>query len=154
MRAPVLFIIALALTASAAEAAPRGLRIEITDGWASPKAWQAFGVEPPAAAARPLARPATPAPQAVPPARLAAASEGPWVVQVGAFRGEDQARQALALSASHGGLGGRRPLVQAAGGFFRARFAGFSSRETARAACARLDAGRLPCLVVPPAEAL
>lgn len=90
------------------------------------------------------------------PSRPAAAPArqpaGRYVVQVGSFKTRADARDQLAsvtrrfsqhFSSAEGVVG------SAVGGFFRARYTGFTA-EGARAACAALKARRMSCLVVSP----
>lgn len=84
-----------------------------------------------------------------------AATPGDFVVQIAAFRSEDQALTAWAglanrLSAVTSNLS---PDIQRAdlgerGVFYRLRAASFASREAAKAACDQLKAGGQDCLVV------
>lgn len=76
---------------------------------------------------------------------------GRWVVQVGTFSKQADARKQLSISERRFGefFGDARGVTQKEGGKYRARFSGFSERE-ARDACRALQAKKQPCLVVPP----
>jgi len=106
--------------------------------------------EPKAEAAKPQL--AKSEPQAEPEAPQTRAHGG-WIIQIGAFEGEDEARQHL--SAAQGKV---RTMVAAADPFtervqkgdkalYRARFAGFD-REMAEAACRQLKRSDIACMAV------
>ena len=74
-----------------------------------------------------------------------------WQVQIAAVAGEDAARGLLEKARGKAGssLNGVMNLTQFAGNnTYRARFIGFSSRDTAEAACRALKAGKFNCLVI------
>lgn len=106
-------------------------------------------------ASQPASTPA-PAPQPEPatPAPSAQTASGDWVVQVGSFRSQDQARAQWAnLQGKHADtLGDRLADIQEAdlgdrGIWYRLRAAGYGSKEAAGQACASLKAGGTDCLV-------
>lgn len=92
-------------------------------------------------------------------AQLAAAAGGvpdaaSWHIQIGAFPTAEGAQASLdkAKSSIGPGLPVRpvlQPVVQNGGTIYRARFAGFTDKEQARAACARLQLASIKCLAVP-----
>ena len=74
-----------------------------------------------------------------------------WQVQIAAVASEDAARGLLEKARGKAGssLNGVMNFTQFAGGnTYRARFIGFSSRNTAEAACKALKAGNFKCLVI------
>jgi D-alanyl-D-alanine carboxypeptidase len=107
-------------------------------------------IEPKAEAAKPqLAKSES---QAEPEAPLAHARGG-WIIQIGAFDGEDEAKQHL--SAAQGKV---RTMLAAADPFtervqkgdkalYRARFAGFD-KQTAESACKQLKRSDIDCMAV------
>ncbi|WP_235561403.1 D-alanyl-D-alanine carboxypeptidase [Brevundimonas sp. Root1279] len=97
--------------------------------------------------APPPARPARPA-AAREPAREPA---GHWMVQVGAFREEDVARDWLTEvnRRFRSQFTGAERTVQNAEGWYRSRFTGMTE-TTARAACDALSERRVTCMVIRP----
>ena len=87
---------------------------------------------------------------AVAPARHA---HGGWVIQIGAYDGEQEARQHLseAQSKVHAALAAADPFTERVQKgdktLYRARFAGFD-RATAEAACSQLKHSEFQCMVV------
>jgi serine-type D-Ala-D-Ala carboxypeptidase (penicillin-binding protein 5/6) len=74
-----------------------------------------------------------------------------WQVQIAAVSTEDEARGLLEKARGKVGskLNGVMNFTQFAGGnSYRARFIGFSSKDTADAACKALKAGNFKCLVI------
>jgi D-alanyl-D-alanine carboxypeptidase (penicillin-binding protein 5/6) len=121
-----------------------GLRVVLTDGPApsTPMAIQRTM----APIADPVSKPT--------PARKAAPKKprGQYVVQAGAFKSREQARQQLkliqrrfasAFSEAEADIGG------AVGGYFRVRFEGMTA-DAARAACKTLKAKKQACMVIAP----
>lgn len=121
-----------------------GLRVVLTDGPApsTPMTIQRSM----APIADPVSRPA--------PAKKAAPKKprGQYVVQAGAFKSRDQARQQLKLiqkrfSASFAEA--EADIGSAVGGYFRVRFEGMTA-DAARAACKTLKAKKQACMVIAP----
>jgi D-alanyl-D-alanine carboxypeptidase (penicillin-binding protein 5/6) len=121
-----------------------GLRVVLTDGPApsTPMAIQRTM----APIADPVSKP-TPAKKAAPKK-----PRGQYVVQAGAFKSREQARQQLkliqrrfasAFSEAEADIGG------AVGGYFRVRFEGMTA-DAARAACKTLKAKKQACMVIAP----
>ncbi len=80
------------------------------------------------------------------------APRGDYIVQVGAFRKKSEAQTQLAdvgrrFSSVFADV--QASVGDAVNGFFRAQYTGFTA-ETARQACATLQAGRVTCMVVAP----
>ncbi len=106
-----------------------------------------------AAAEAKAARKAKPAkPAKVEAEETAAPERGAWLVQVGAFKSEADARDRLKQVVNLFGrpFRGRETAVEkteSGGGHFRARFAGFTQAD-AKAACRALEAKRQPCMTV------
>ncbi len=73
-----------------------------------------------------------------------------WQVQIATAKSEDDARGLLEKARGKAGpsLNGVMNFAQAAGGVYRARFIGFSSRETAENACRALKAKSFSCQVI------
>ena len=99
------------------------------------------------------AKPANPEPAAVEPNTQQAHAPGEWLIQIGAFDGEAEARQHL----SEAQLKASTPLA-AANPFtervqtgdkvlYRARFAGFG-KEAAEIACRQLKRGHFECMAL------
>ncbi|MDT8870890.1 SPOR domain-containing protein [Komagataeibacter rhaeticus] len=123
---------------------------------------------PPCSAAPPACRTSTrpttrPAPPAAPipahggPATSAGTGYGAWMVQVGAFSAEGQARFAnsMARQGDFAALQGARsmviPVSRPTGVIYRARLAGLS-QAAATGACATLKEQGLPCTVIRPGQ--
>jgi cell division septation protein DedD len=93
--------------------------------------------------------------EAAVPLRHGASMPGQWAVQVGAFSSHGMAQAALgrARETAHGELAAAHPYVgsvhQAHGVLWRARMTGLS-RDTAEQACAKLEHGRMSCVVLSP----
>jgi D-alanyl-D-alanine carboxypeptidase len=106
----------------------------------------------PAASSTSLRAPAPPA-QAGSSQGLPAAARTGWVIQVGAFEEEREARQKLnAVQAKAGPLLGRaspftEPVVKGDKTFYRARFAGLQKDE-AEAACRQLKRNDIDCMTI------
>ena len=88
------------------------------------------------------------------PAQPASLTSGPWVVQIAAFRTQQDIDEGIRLFVTRFPelARGREPDVQRAdlgdqGVFYRLRIAGFATREDAAAYCAALEAGGQACLV-------
>lgn len=74
-----------------------------------------------------------------------------WQVQIATLKSEDDARGLLEKARGKAGpsLNGAMNFAQSAGGgLYRARFIGFSSKETAENACRALKAKAFPCQVI------
>jgi len=76
-----------------------------------------------------------------------------WIIQIGAFDSEDEARQHLgdAKQKVHGPLASAEPFTERVQksdkALYRARFAGFD-KDTAEAACKQLKRGDFACMAV------
>jgi len=92
-------------------------------------------------------KPADPAPEAPPHAH------GGWIIQIGAFGSEDEARQHLsdAKQKVHGALASAEPFTERVqkneSTLYRARFAGFN-KDSAEAACKQLKRSDFACMTV------
>lgn len=78
-------------------------------------------------------------------------SGGMWQVQIAAAGSEDEARAILEKARGKAGAalnGSMNYTAPAGGGMVRARFIGFSSRETAENACRALKAKSFSCLII------
>jgi len=115
----------------------------------------------PAATGTPTVKPAVmPAPATAAPVTAAPVtaerSEDSWSIQIGAYATEQAAHDRLALARAKpvSVLSGKRQLAVAAKvsgrSFFRARFAGFASRDTAQRACRRLQRHAIRCYAIAP----
>src|SRR5262249_20982435 len=110
------------------------------------------------------AQPSAPAPAPVKVASAAADSipapmpavgkpRGAYIIQVGAFDDEAEAKERLAVAqkAAKDMLGGADPFTERASKgnktLFRARFAGLD-KEQAEAACGLLKRGEIPCMLL------
>jgi D-alanyl-D-alanine carboxypeptidase len=88
-----------------------------------------------------------------PVAAPAAKHHGGWIIQVGAFDEEAEAKQRLSAAKSQAKtiLGSADPftekVVKGARTLFRARFAGLD-KEQAEAACKNLRHGEIPCMLL------
>ncbi|MDP2259815.1 MAG: D-alanyl-D-alanine carboxypeptidase [Caulobacter sp.] len=121
-----------------------GLRVVLTDGPAP--SYPLTVQRSMAPIADPVSRPA--------PATKAAAKKprGKYVVQAGAFKSKDQARQQLKLiqkrfAASFSGADAE--IGGAVGGYYRVRFEGMTA-DAAQAACKTLKAKKQACMVIAP----
>ena len=99
------------------------------------------------------AEPANPEPEALKPAKQQAHASGGWLIQIGAFDGEAEARQHLSeaqLNASTA-LAAADPFTERVQRgdkvLYRARFAGFD-KETAEIACEQLKRGHFECMAL------
>jgi hypothetical protein len=99
------------------------------------------------------AKPAKPEPAAVEPSTQQAHAPGEWLIQIGAFDGEAEARQHLSeaqLKASTA-LAAADPFTERVQTgdkvLYRARFAGFD-REAAEIACRQLKRGHFECMAL------
>lgn len=81
---------------------------------------------------------------------VAAAESGGWLVQVGAFKSESDAKDRLSeVTKAFKPFKGRSGAVTpAASGQYRARFHGFSSADAAKAACKAVEAKGQPCMAL------
>jgi D-alanyl-D-alanine carboxypeptidase len=92
-------------------------------------------------------KPSNPEPEAAPRAH------GGWIIQIGAFDSENEARQHLsdAKQKVHGALASAEPFTERVqkndGALYRARFAGFN-KDTAEAACKQLKHSDFVCMTV------
>jgi D-alanyl-D-alanine carboxypeptidase (penicillin-binding protein 5/6) len=96
----------------------------------------------------PIANPSEPAP----PARKRRDPNANWLVQVGAFKRQSEARSWLRqMERRFGDVLGEADgkVTPPAGGWYRVRYEGFT-REAAYDACQALKAKRAPCLVIKP----
>lgn len=103
----------------------------------------------------PLAKRSTPAPRATPvpeaPAsRPAQSSNGPYRLQLGAFRDEGNARQLFAQLQQAGGFKGKTPYLVRAGSLTRLQVGGYASSADALRSCGPAKASGNPCVVVQP----
>ena len=99
------------------------------------------------------AEPPNPEPEALKPAKQQAHASGGWLIQIGAFDGEAEARQHLSeaqLNASTA-LAAADPFTERVQRgdkvLYRARFAGFD-KETAEIACEQLKRGHFECMAL------
>jgi D-alanyl-D-alanine carboxypeptidase len=99
------------------------------------------------------AKPANPEPAAVEPSTQQAHAPGEWLIQIGAFDGEAEARQHLSeaqLKASTA-LAAADPFTERVQTgdkvLYRARFAGFD-KEAAEIACRQLKRGHFECMAL------
>lgn len=85
----------------------------------------------------------------------ATGSDGSWHIQIGAVPSKEEAAALIEKAQSSMGqvLASFAPLTQSTGHkgttLFRARFAGFSGKEEARATCEKLKSSDFACLAVP-----
>jgi D-alanyl-D-alanine carboxypeptidase len=97
--------------------------------------------------------PAAPEPEALEPAKQQAHASGGWLIQIGAFDGEAEARQHLSEAQLNAGtaLAAADPFTERVQRgdkvLYRARFAGFD-KETAEMACKQLKRGHFECMVL------
>jgi D-alanyl-D-alanine carboxypeptidase len=108
------------------------------------------------ASAEPMALPARPVSAnlvaAMPKSELPRVHGG-WLIQIGAFDGEDEARQHLSVAQFklHDMLGAADPFTERVQkgdkAFYRARFAGFD-KDTAEAACKQLKRNDIECMAL------
>lgn len=81
-------------------------------------------------------------------------SRGSWIIQVGAFDAESDAKQRLTLARNKAGaaLKNADPFTETvekgSKTFYRARFAGFAEKEQAEDACKHLRRGEIPCMLL------
>ena len=84
--------------------------------------------------------------------RSGRSSDGPWVVQVGAFKTKSEARTQLAMIErrfQEPFADAQQRIAAPVGGSWRAQFKGFSE-GAARQACSTLKSRKQPCMVVSP----
>jgi D-alanyl-D-alanine carboxypeptidase len=87
------------------------------------------------------------------PAPAAAHAHGGWLIQIGAYEGEDEARQHLTAAqlALHNALAAADPFTERVQkgdkAFYRARFAGFD-KSTAEMACKQLKRSDFECMAL------
>ena len=84
--------------------------------------------------------------------RSGRSSDGPWVVQVGAFKTKSEARTQLAMierQFQEPFADAQQQIAAPVGGNWRAQFKGFSE-GAARQACSTLKSRKQPCMVVSP----
>jgi D-alanyl-D-alanine carboxypeptidase len=80
-------------------------------------------------------------------------ARGGWLIQIGAFDGEDEAKQHLSAAQlkAHAMLGSADPFTERVQkgdkALFRARFAGFD-KDTAEAACKQLKRNDFECMAL------
>jgi D-alanyl-D-alanine carboxypeptidase len=108
------------------------------------------------ASAEPIALPGRPVSAnlvAVTPKSEPPRARGGWLIQIGAFDGEDEARQHLSAAQFklHDMLGAADPFTERVQkgdkAFYRARFAGFD-KDTAEAACKQLKHNDIECMAL------
>lgn len=92
--------------------------------------------------------PRHPAPAPAPASAPAPVTSGPWRLQLGAFSVAGNADALWARLKTRPELAGHPRQTASAGGLTKLFAGGFASREAAQAACARLGAAGLACLVV------
>ena len=91
----------------------------------------------------------TPAP-AKPVSGKAAAIDGAWRIQLGAFREEANAKKLwTSLEGKHADLALLQPYLKASGNVTRLQVGPFASKASAEAVCAKLKATGQSCLAVP-----
>jgi D-alanyl-D-alanine carboxypeptidase len=90
---------------------------------------------------------------AVPPRGEPARARGGWLIQIGAYGGEDEAKQHLSAAQLkvHATLAAADPFTERVQkgdkAFYRARFAGFD-KDTAEAACRQLKHNDIECMAL------
>lgn len=110
---------------------------------AKPEAGKAESARPALAKVEPVK------PESTPPVR----ARGGWLIQIGAYEGEDEAKQHLSAAQTkvHDLLGGADPFIErtlkGSTVYYRARFAGFD-KATADAACKQLKRNDFDCITV------
>jgi cell division septation protein DedD len=80
-------------------------------------------------------------------AAAAPAADGPWKVQLGAFSVRGNAERLWAKLSGRSELAGRTRLMVPAGGVTKLQAGGYTSRDTAEAACRSLKRAGQECLV-------
>ena len=126
-----------------------GTRAAAAPEAAAPEAAPAIEAAPPSFKVEAAAEPVKPAP----PASMPAHARGGWLIQIGAYEGEDEAKQHL--SAAQAKVGGKlaaadpftERVLKGDKAYFRARFAGFN-KEAAEAACRQLKRNEFDCITV------
>jgi D-alanyl-D-alanine carboxypeptidase len=112
-------------------------------------------VAPVVVAVAPVVPPETVAPEAI---RIVAAQSAPthagWIVQIGAFDIEREARQRLGMAHAKVGhvLDNADPFTEAVvkgdKTLYRARFAGFQQKDVADAVCKQLKLNDIDCITI------
>ena len=99
------------------------------------------------------AEPPNPEPEALKPAKQQAHASGAWLIQIGAFDGEAEAKQHLSEAQlnANTALAAADPFTERVQRgdkvLYRARFAGFD-KETAEIACEQLKRGHFECMAL------
>lgn len=99
------------------------------------------------------AEPPNPEPEALKPAKQQAHASGAWLIQIGAFDGEAEAKQHLSEAQlnANTALAAADPFTERVQRgdkvLYRARFAGFD-KETAEIACKQLKRGHFECMAL------
>lgn len=140
---------------SAERAVAEAIRTAGTDSPATAGADYTRPAAPPPVASRPIPAPAPasvaaapkPAPAASAPA-IAAATSGPWRVQLGAFGVSANADALWSKIRGRPELAGHGKMLVPAGRLTKLQAGGFASKTAADAACAHLSAGGFACLAV------
>ncbi len=128
--------------------APQAASAGVRTAAAGPVALPAAAVAPAPPAPKPI-KVASAAPVAVP----ASATRSGWIIQIGAFGGEKEARARLDLAKTKAGrvLGGADPYTEkvekGASDIYRARFAGLSEKD-AKEACRLLQRNDFSCMTL------
>ena len=109
----------------------------------------AVGSEPPVSKPAATKPATTKTPVAATPVK-AAAADGPWRIQLGAFSNEDNAQKLWkSLVGRIGDLAGLQPYLMAAGKVTRLQAGPFASKSAAETMCRKVKAAGQDCLAVP-----
>jgi D-alanyl-D-alanine carboxypeptidase len=131
------------------------LRLRAPASAPEPTATPSAAVAPVVVAVAPVVPPETVAPEAI---RIVAAQSAPthagWIVQIGAFDIEREARQRLGMAHAKVGhvLDNADPFTEAVvkgdKTLYRARFAGFQQKDVADAVCKQLKLNDIDCITI------
>ena len=131
------------------------LRLRAPASASEPTATPSAAVAPVVVAVAPVVPPETVAPEAI---RIVAAQSAPthagWIVQIGAFDIEREARQRLGMAHAKVGhvLDNADPFTEAVvkgdKTLYRARFAGFQQKDVADAVCKQLKLNDIDCITI------
>ena len=131
------------------------LRLRAPASASEPTATPSAAVAPVVVAVAPVVPPETVAPEAI---RIVAAQSAPthagWIVQIGAFDIEREARQRLGMAYAKVGhvLDNADPFTEAVvkgdKTLYRARFAGFGQKDVADAVCKQLKLNDIDCITI------
>jgi D-alanyl-D-alanine carboxypeptidase len=131
------------------------LRLRAPASASEPTATPSAAVAPVVVAVAPVVPPETVAPEAI---RIVAAQSAPthagWIVQIGAFDIEREARQRLGMAYAKVGhvLDNADPFTEAVvkgdKTLYRARFAGFQQKDVADAVCKQLKLNDIDCITI------